>query len=57
MAEARIESQRIVNIERVDPKFKDELTKMPGTERILFCFPAVKNAALSGPLMFYSALS
>jgi len=38
LAEARIESQRIVNIERVDPKFKDELTKMPGTERIRFCF-------------------
>jgi len=38
LAEAQIESQKIVNIERVDPKFKYELMRMPGTERIRFCF-------------------
>jgi len=38
LAEARIESQKVVNIERVDPKFKRELMEMPGTERIHFCF-------------------
>jgi len=38
LSEARTESQKIVNIERIDPKFKSELMKMPGTERIRFCF-------------------
>jgi len=38
LGEARTEFQKIVNIERIDPKFKYEIMKMPGAERIRFCF-------------------
>jgi heterodisulfide reductase subunit C len=38
LAEARIEYRNIVNIERVDPKFKHDIMRMPGTERIHLCF-------------------
>jgi len=37
LSEARSESQ-IVNIERIDPKFKHEIIKMPGAEKICLCF-------------------
>jgi len=37
VSEARSES-RIVNIERIDPKFKHEIMEMPGAEKIRLCF-------------------
>ena len=38
MAEPQTESQKIMNILKVDPKFKNKIMKMPGAERIRFCF-------------------
>ena len=38
MAETQIESQKIMSIERVDPKFKRKIMEMPGAERISLCF-------------------
>jgi len=38
LGEAQIEFHKILSIERVDPKFKHDIMKMPGAERIHFCF-------------------
>jgi len=38
LAEAQIEYPRVVNIQRIDPKFKHEIIRMPGAEGINLCF-------------------